>query len=303
MSAAANSGTKADMKGKTCLVTGASSGIGWETALGLAKLGARVVITGRDEARTRAAAESIQKASGGALVDYLLADLSSLAEVRRLAAEVRRLYPKLDVLVNNAGGIFMTREVTKDGFEHTWALNHLAYVLLTQELLGTLKNSAPARIVNVASLAHRNGRMDFADLQGEKSFSGMAIYARTKLANIMFTYALARRLQGTGVTANCLHPGVIASGFGLNNTGWMKTLVKIMQPFLISSAEGALTSIYLASSPDVADVSGKYFVKCKPAVSTPASRDEAAQEKLWQLSLEQCGIKEEAIPQARAAGG
>jgi retinol dehydrogenase 12 len=276
-----------DMHGKICLVTGATLGIGKETALGLARLGAHVVIVGRDERRTRETAAWIAEQSGDPQVDVLVADLSLQSEVRRLAAAVNAIYPRLDILINNAGAIFTKREMTAEGFERTWALNHLAEFLLTQLLLDKLKASAPARIVNVASDAHKTGAIDFDNLQGEKKYSGIGIYSQSKLANIMFTYALARRLAGSGVTANCLHPGVVATGFGHNTPGLVNTLLNLARPFLITPQRGAATSIYLASSPDVADVSGEYFAKSKPIASSTRSLDAAAQERLWAVSEKQ----------------
>jgi retinol dehydrogenase 12 len=276
-----------EMQGKVCLVTGATLGIGKETALGLARMGAHVVIAGRDAARTRETAAAIAAQSGNSQIDFLVADLSSQAEVRRLAQEFQDKYPRLDVLLNNAGAIFTRRETTVDGFERTWALNHLAEFLLTQLLRDRLEASAPARIVNVASNAHTSGVIDFDNLQGEKKFSGIGAYSQSKLANILFTSALARRLAGQGVTANCLHPGVVATGFGHNTPGLINTLLGLARPFLMSAEKGAATSIYLASSPEVADVSGKYFAKCAPAASSKLSMDVALQEKLWELSVRQ----------------
>jgi NAD(P)-dependent dehydrogenase (short-subunit alcohol dehydrogenase family) len=276
-----------EMQGKICLVTGATLGIGKETALGLARKGAHVVIVGRDEARTRETAAWVAKESGNAQVDFLVADLSSQAEVRRLAAAFDSRYPRLDVLVNNAGAIFMKRELTVDGFERTWALNHLAEFLLTRLLLDKLAASAPARIVNVSSDAHTAGAITFDNLQGERKYGGMRAYAQSKLANILFTFALARRLTGKGVTANCLHPGVVATGFGHNTPGLVNTVLNLARPFLLTAEKGAATSIYLASSPEVADVSGKYFVKCKPAAPSKQSADVALQERLWELSEQQ----------------
>ena len=276
-----------EMQGKVCLVTGATLGIGKETALGLARMGAHVVVAGRDAARTRDTAAAIAAQSGNSQIDFLVADLSSQAEVRRLAQEFRDKYPRLDVLLNNAGAIFTKREMTVDGFERTWALNHLAEFLLTQLLRDRLEASAPARIVNVASGAHMSGAIDFDNLQGERKFSGIGAYSQSKLANILFTYALARRLVGKGVTANCLHPGVVATGFGHNTPGLINTLLGLARPFLMTAEKGAATSIYLASSPDVADVSGKYFAKCAPVASSKQSIDVALQEKLWELSVRQ----------------
>ncbi len=276
-----------EMQGKICLVTGATLGIGKETALGLARKGAHVAIVGRDEARTRETAAWIAKESGNPQVDFLVADLSSQAEVRRLAAAFDSRYPRLDVLVNNAGAIFMKRELTVDGVERTWALNHLAEFLLTRLLLEKLEASAPARIVNVSSDAHTAGVIAFDNLQGEKKYGGMRIYAQSKLANILFTFALARRLAGKGVTANCLHPGVVATGFGHNTPGLVNAVLNLARPFLLTAQQGAATSIYLASSPEVADVSGKYFVKCKPAKPSKQCADVALQERLWELSERQ----------------
>jgi retinol dehydrogenase 12 len=276
-----------EMQDKVCLVTGATLGIGRESALGLARMGAHIVIAGRDEARTRETAAAIAAQSGNAQVDFLVADLSSQAEVRRLAREFRDRYPRLDVLLHNAGAIFTKRETTVDGFERTWALNHLAEFLLTQLLLDRLEVSAPARIVNVASRAHMSGTIDFDNLQGERKFSAIGAYSRSKLANILFTYALARRLAGKGVTANCLHPGVVGTGFGQNTPGFLKTALGLAKPFLITPEIGAATSIYLASSPDVADVSGKYFAKCAAVASSKLSGDVALQERLWEVSARQ----------------
>jgi retinol dehydrogenase 12 len=276
-----------EMQGKTCLVTGATLGIGKETALGLARMGAHVVIVGRDEARTRDAAGWIAQQSGNAAIDFLVADLSSQAEVRRVAAAFKEKYPRLDVLLNNAGAVFTKHETTVDGFERTWALNHLAEFLLTQLLLGTLEASAPARIVNVSSSAHTTGTIAFDNLSGEKKYSGIAAYSQSKLANILFTFALARRLAGNGVTANCLHPGVVATGFGHNTPGLVKSLLSLARPFLLTAEKGAATSLYLASSPEVAAVTGKYFAKCRPVASSKLSLDVALQEKLWAVSEQQ----------------
>jgi NAD(P)-dependent dehydrogenase (short-subunit alcohol dehydrogenase family) len=276
-----------EMQGKICLVTGATLGIGKETALGLARKGAHVVIVGRDEARTRETAAWVAKESGNAQVDFLVADLSSQAEVRRVAAAFVGIYPRLDVLINNAGAIFMKRELTVDGVERTWALNHLAEFLLTQLLLDKLAASAPARIVNVSSDAHTAGAIAFDNLQGERKYGGMRAYAQSKLANILFTFALARRLAGKGVTANCLHPGVVSTGFGHNTPGLVNTVLNLARPFLLTAEKGAATSIYLASSPEVANVSGKYFVRCRPTASSKQSTDVALQERLWELSERQ----------------
>src|SRR5712691_7242738 len=240
------------MVGKTVLVTGGTGGIGKATAIGLARLGARVGITGRDMARAEAAAADIRSASNKADVDAFAADLSSQSEVRRLAREVLERYSRLDVLVNNVGGFWTHRHVTADGLEHTFALNHLAPFLLTNLLLDRLKASAPARIVTVSSGAHTTGRLDFDDLQGTQKYSGQRAYNASKLANVMFTYELARRLQGRGVTATVLHPGVVSTAFGAEDqSAFFTVLVPLMRPFMKTTAQGAATSIYLASSAQV----------------------------------------------------
>ncbi|WP_019904308.1 SDR family oxidoreductase [Methylobacterium sp. 77] len=275
---------------KTCLVTGATSGIGYETALGLARAGARVGIVGRDAGRTDATAARLREAVAGASIDVFLADLSSQAEIRRLAAEVRGRYARLDVLVNNAGAIFDSRHLTVDGLERTWALDHLAYMLLTLELLDLMKASAPARVVNVASMAHKRGRTDFDDLDGARRYGALKAYAQAKLGNVLFTAALARRLVGTGVTANSLHPGVIASGFAGGTGGWFGFGWSLIRPFLANPADGAATSLHLATSPEVETVSGLYFSRCRPVPTSSIGRDHDLQERVWALSLRQLGL-------------
>jgi retinol dehydrogenase 14 len=279
------------MAGKTVLVTGGSSGIGRATAEGLAALGARVGIVGRDETRTRTAAADITAKSGGPGVDAFVADMSDQTQVRRLAAEVLDACPRLDVLINNVGGFWGKRHTTADGLEHTFAVNHLAPFLLTELLLDRLKASAPARIVTVSSGAQSMGRLDFDDLQGERSYSGQAAYNQSKLANVVFTYELARRLQGSGVTATVLHPGVVRTGFAAEDpsTVW-KIALPIIRPMLKSPEKGAVTPIYLASAPEVEGVSGEYFVNRKPAKTSKASYDTAAAARLWQVSEELVGI-------------
>ncbi len=275
------------MAGKTVLVTGGTGGIGKATAIGLAALGARVGITGREEARARAAAADITRASGNSAVDVFTADMSSQAEVRRLASEVLAAYPRLDVLVNNVGGFWSTRQVTANGLEHTFAVNHLAPFLLTDLLLDRLKVSAPARVVTVSSGAHAGGTLDFDDLQGERSYSGQKAYSQSKLANVVFTYELARRLDGTGVTATVLHPGVVRTGFAVEDPSLVsKVLVPLLKPFMKTPEKGAATSVYLASSPEVQGVTGRYFVDRKPRTSSRASYDSAAAARLWQISAE-----------------
>ena len=272
------------MSGKVVLITGATQGIGKESAAALASMGASVVMVGRDRERSEAALADVKARSRSDSVELLLADLSSMAEVRRLAADFKARHDRLHVLLNNAGAINATRKQSPDGLEMTFAVNHLAYFLLTDLLLPVLKASAPSRIVNVASDAHRGLSLDFADLQTEKRYFSFAAYGRSKLANILFTYELARRLEGTGVTANALHPGVIASGFGKNDKGWFALGAKLMAPFLITPEKGARTSVYLASSPEVEGVNGQYFKRSKPIKSSRQSYDEAAQKKLWEVT-------------------
>jgi NAD(P)-dependent dehydrogenase (short-subunit alcohol dehydrogenase family) len=278
------------MTGKVCVVTGASRGVGQETALGLARMGATVVAVARDPSRGAGAVTDIKARSGSDAVHLVVADLSSQAAIRELAGRLTEEYERLHVLVNNAGAVNMKRSVTVDGIETTFAVNHLAYFLLTGLLLPLLKASAPSRIVNVSSDAHTGGKIRFDDLQGEQRYNGWAAYSQSKLANVLFTYELARRLQGTGVTANCLHPGVIATGFGKNNAGWLGWGLRIAAPFMTKPAKGAETSIYLASSPEVEGLTGKYFQRCKEKPSSPASYDEVVAARLWQVSAEMTGI-------------
>jgi NAD(P)-dependent dehydrogenase (short-subunit alcohol dehydrogenase family) len=279
------------MAGTTVLVTGGTGGIGKATAIGLARLGARVGITGRDRARAEAAAADIRAVTGNPAVDAFAADLSSQAEVRRLAGTVLEAYPRLDVLVDNVGGFWAHRHVTADGLEHTFALNHLAPFLLTNLLLDRLIASAPARVVTVSSGAQSMGRIDFDDLQGERNWSGQRAYNQSKLANVMFTYELARRLHGTGVTATVLHPGVVRTAFGAEDPArWHRVFLPLVRPLLKSPARGAETPIHLASSPDVAGVTGRYFANRKPKTSNKASYDTEAQARLWQVSAELVGL-------------
>jgi retinol dehydrogenase 14 len=279
--------TTGPMAGTTVLVTGGTGGIGKATAIGLAAMGARVGITGRDIARTRAAAADVVTASGNPAVDGFAADMASQGEVRRLAGEVLAAYPRLDVLVNNVGGFWATRRLTADGLEHTFAVNHLAPFLLTDLLLDRLDASAPARIVTVSSGAHTQGRINFEDLQGERRYSGQQAYSQSKLANVMFTYELARRLDGTGVTATVLHPGVVRTRFAAEDPSPMwRVFLPLVRLFLKPPEKGAATSIYLASSPEVEGVTGKYFVDSKPKTSSPSSYDTAAAARLWQISLD-----------------
>lgn len=278
------------MAGRTVLVTGGTSGIGRATALGLAGMGARLAITGRDRERTEDAANEI-RAAGGGQVAVFVADLSSQAQVRRLAGEVLATLPRIDVLVNNVGGYWNTRHVSVDGLERTFALNHLAPFLLTNLLLDRLTHSAPARVVTVASNAQAMGRIDFDDLQGERDYSGARAYNQSKLANVMFTYELARRLQGSAVTANALHPGVISTGFGAEDPGGTQRLmVPLMRPFMKTAAQGAATPIYLACAPHLDQVTGRFFANSKPKRSSKRSYDQAVAARLWQVSADLVGL-------------
>jgi NAD(P)-dependent dehydrogenase (short-subunit alcohol dehydrogenase family) len=276
------------MERRTILVTGATDGIGKATATALSAEGAKVVILARNEAKARAAALAIRAASApDAVVDFIAADLSSQQEVRRAAAEYKSRYDRLDVLVNNAGVLSPERHQTRDGLEETFAVNHLGYFLLVQELLDILKASAPARIVNVSSESHRHAKMAWGDLQfASHRYEPWRAYGQSKLANILFTYELARRLEGSGVTANALHPGVVGTGFGQTYGGPTALLVRLARPFLATPAEGARTSIYLASSPEVEGVTGRYFVKSRAVGSSELSYCKVSQKKLWSISEE-----------------
>jgi NAD(P)-dependent dehydrogenase (short-subunit alcohol dehydrogenase family) len=278
------------MIGKTVLITGGTGGIGKATALGLAALGAHVAVTGRDPQRTEDAVREI-RATGGGPVDAFIADLSAQSEVRRVAGEVLGRLPRIDALVNNVGGYWNTRHLTADGLERTFALNHLAPFLLTNLLLDRLKDSAPARVVIVASNAHKLGRIDFDDLQGQRSYSGARAYNQSKLANVLFSYELARRLEGVAVTANALHPGMVRTGFGAEDpAGTQRLFVPLLRPFMKSVARGAVTSIHLTSAPELAKVSGRYFVSSTATRSSPRSYDEAVAARLWQVSAEPVGL-------------
>ena len=283
---------KQSMTGKTVLITGGTGGIGKATAIGLASLGARVGITGRDRVRAEAAAASIAKEAGNPAIDVFVADMSSQAEVRRLAADVLGTYPKLDVLVNNVGGFWSHRHVTADGLEHTFALNHLAPFLLTSLLLDRLKMSAPARIVTVASAAQGMGTIDFGDLMGERNYSGQSAYNQSKLANVMFTYELARRLEGSGVTAIVVHPGMTNTAFSSEDPSRLfAPLVAVMRPFMRKPAKGAETPIFLASSPEAAGITGKYFADLAPKESNKSSYDRATTGHLWDVSASLVGLE------------
>jgi NAD(P)-dependent dehydrogenase (short-subunit alcohol dehydrogenase family) len=280
----------ADMTGKTVVITGGNSGIGKETAVALARAGARTLITARDPGRGQTAVSDIRERSGNDRVEVVVFDLAEMDSVKKGAEEIIGRCDRVDVLVNNAGLVLSDRRVTPDGYEATFAINHLGPFLLTQMLVELIKKSAPARIVNVASTAHKGARrgLDFDDIQSSKHYSAMSVYSKSKLANIYFTVELAKRLEGTGVTANSLHPGTVATGYGHDGDtkGILAFGVKVIRPFVLSSEDGARTSIYLASSPEVEGVTGKYFVKCRPAVPSKKARDESAARRLWELSEE-----------------
>src|SRR5438270_1985522 len=274
------------MQGKICLVTGATSGIGKATALGLAHMGATVVMVGRDHEKGEAVQREIKTKSRNEAVDLLLADLSSQKSIRQLAKKFLERYTKLHVLINNAGMVSLRRRETVDGLEVTFAVNQLAPFLLTNLLLDVLKASAPSRIINVSSDSHEAGYIKMDDLQLEKHYRFMRAYGQSKLALVLFTYELARRLQGTGVTANCLHPGFVATNIGQNGTGPIGRAVVnlIFSSVGISPEEGSKTSIFLATSPEVEGVTGKYFVKSIPKRSAPITYDETLQRQLWEES-------------------
>jgi retinol dehydrogenase 14 len=279
------------MLGKTVLITGGTGGIGRAAAVGLASMGARVGITGRDRDRAERAAAAITRESGSGAVDVFIADMSSQAAVRRLASEILSSYPRLDVLLNNVGGFWAHRHLTADGLEHTFAINHLAPFLLTNLLTERLVASAPARVVTVSSAAHGMGRIDFDDLMGERKYSGQEAYNQSKLANVMFTYELARRFEGTGVSATALHPGMTNTAFSAEDPARaFAPLVAILRPFMRSPERGADTAVYLANSPDVEGVTGAYFANRKPRTSHPSSYDSAATERLWRVSADLVGL-------------
>jgi NAD(P)-dependent dehydrogenase (short-subunit alcohol dehydrogenase family) len=282
--------SKYGMKGKVCLVTGANSGIGRATALGLAKMGATVVMVCRNQTKCEAARAKIVAASGNGSVDLMIADLSSQRSICQLATDFKDRYQQLHVLVNNAGTYLSRRQLTGEGIEAQFAVNHLAYFFLTNLLIDVLKASAPARIVNITSAAHSR-TIDFENLQGEKQYDGFWAYRQSKLANILFTYELARKLRGTGITVNCAHPGTVQTGLlrqmpsGVLGSGFRKVF-NDLKLFFMSPEKGAETSIYLASSPEVEGVSGKYFAKKKVTQSSPVSYDRLAALRLWKISTQ-----------------
>ena len=279
------------MHGKTCIVTGASAGIGQAIAQGLAARGAHVVLVCRSRARAEATQLAMRTATGNAAIDIALADLSSQAAIRHLAQELLRRYPRIHALINNAGVVNMARTVTVDGIETVFAVNHLAYFLLTQLLLPRLVESAPARIVNVASDAHHWDTLDFADLQNHRRYRGLKVYGQSKLCNLLFTRELARRIAGTGVTVNSLHPGGVATRLGSNNGWWAVLIAKVLKPFLRTADQGADTAIYLTAAPEVANVSGRYFYNRREHRPSRAVPDDEVALRLWQISEQLTAIR------------
>jgi NAD(P)-dependent dehydrogenase (short-subunit alcohol dehydrogenase family) len=281
-----------DISEKICLVTGGTSGIGAAAALQLARLGSTVVITGRNAGKCTRQVENIKHSVPGARIDFLRADLSSQKQVRQLAKDFAERYPRLDILINNAGAIFANRIVSEDGLEMTFALNHMSFFLLTNLLLDQLRAGRSSRIVMVSSATHKHGSINFEDLQSEHHYNRMQAYAQSKLANIYFTYALARRLEGTSITANALHPGSVATNLG-NNNNWLKTKLRnLLKPGMMSPEEGAKTIVYLAASPDVEDVTGQYFYDCRAIRSSEESYNKEIAKKLWMLSEKLAGLVE-----------
>lgn len=278
------------MKGRVCLITGGTNGIGLETARALAKMGAKVVIVGRNPAKTEDTVAQLKQSTGSQHIDYLIADLSLMAQVRQLADDFKARYDRLDVLLNNAGAMFTNRQLTSEGLEMTFALNHLSYFMLTNLLLDILVDTAPARIINVSSDAHRIGELDFDNLQGEKSWHAFKIYGASKLMNILFTKELAHRLENTGVTANALHPGMVSTSFGRNNGAIWNFIFMLTRPFSKSPADGAKTSVYVASAPELTTVSGQYFDDAQLKQPSKAAYDVEAQQRLWTISEEITGV-------------
>lgn len=274
---------------KAFIVTGATSGIGRVTAEKIAASGAKVILVARDREKANAAAAEISQRTGNSAISTYIADLSSQRDVRAVAAEISEAHPKIDVLVNNAGSMFTRRKESVDGIEMTWALNHLGYFLLTNLLLPNIKAAGKARIINVSSKVHMQGTIDFDDLALSEGYSWMKAYARSKLANVLFTFELANRLLDDGISVNCLHPGVVGTNFGSSNGIFYRTGFAIARPFFLSPEKGAETSIYLATSEDVDGITGKYFEKCAPTPGASAANDKELQQRLWQVSEEMVG--------------
>lgn len=293
-----------DMKGKLVVITGATSGIGQVAAEKLATLGARIVQIARDRQRGEAAMQRLREIAPGAAHAIYYADLSQMGEMKRAAAAIAAAEPHIDVVINNAGAMFGSRHLTEDGLERTFALNHMSYFVLTHGLRERLAASAPARVVNTSSDAHQSFTLDFTDLQSEKAYRpnffewmryggpAFKVYGRSKLCNILFTRELARRLAGTGVTANCLHPGFVATRFGDESGGLMGFGIRIAKKFALTPEQGSETLVYLASSSEVANVTGQYFHKCRPATPTPAAQNDSDARRLWMESARLAGLPE-----------
>ena len=280
------------MNGKTVLITGSTSGIGLAAAVELSGMGANVILHGRNEARCESAVQQIQKMGSGNSISWLTADLSVQGNVRRMAQQVIEKHGRLDVLINNAGAVFLTRRLSADGIEMTFATNHLASFLLTGLLLPLLNASPSARVVNVASAAHFESPLDLDNLELRHGYMPLKAYGRSKFANVLFTYALARRLQGTNVTANVLHPGFVATGLGSNHGAIIRFFARLVMSTGISAEEGARTVVYLASSPEMEGVSGTYFYQQKPMHSDAQTYNVEDQEKLWEISARMTGLSE-----------
>jgi NAD(P)-dependent dehydrogenase (short-subunit alcohol dehydrogenase family) len=278
------------VQGKTVVITGATSGIGEVAACGLAQQGARIVLVARDRGRGEQTLKRLELIAPGRNHVVHYANLSRLAEMRRVSEEIAASEARIDVLINNAGAIFGTRQVTGDALELTFATNHMAYFVVTNLLLERLKATPGARIVSTSSDAHRRAKLDFDDLQSEKGYSASGTYGRTKLMNVLFTRELSRRLAGTGVTANCLHPGFVATRFGDASGGLMSLGLRAAKKFALTPEEGANTIIYLASSPEVEGVSGKYFHKCKQVLPTAQAQSDGDARRLWDISAELSGV-------------
>ncbi len=280
------------MKGKVVVITGATSGIGQVAAEELAGMGARIVQVARGRERAQAALKRLQERAPGIAHSVHYADLSRISEMKRVAAEIAQAEPRIDVLINNAGAMFGARQVTEDGLERTFALNHLSYFVLANGLLQRLTASAPARIINTSSDAHKSGGvLDFSDLQSSKRYRGFRVYGLSKLCNILFTRELARRTAGTGVTANALHPGFVATRFGDEAGGRAAFVIGLFKHFALSPQKGAATLIYLASSPEVASATGQYFYKCRQATPNNEAQDDSKAQRLWQESARLAGLE------------
>jgi NAD(P)-dependent dehydrogenase (short-subunit alcohol dehydrogenase family) len=279
------------MRGKTVVITGGTSGVGEVAAEKLAQMGARIVLVARDKTRADATMARLREKSPHVAHSVHYADLTRLSEMKRVATEIADQEPRIDVLINNAGALFGTRRLTDDGLEYTFALNHMSYFVVTETLRERLAVSAPARIVSTASAAHQGATLDFDDLQSEKGFRAIKAYGRSKLCNILFTRELAHRLHGTGVTANCLHPGFVATRFGDQSGGLISPLVRLAKFFAISLDEGAKTIVHLASSPSVAATTGQYFYKCQPTTPSLPAQDDRAALLLWERSAALAGMK------------